>query len=352
MAQELKQETKDILKAAHHWMVVLENPDVSVTDQQRFEAWHSESPLHADIYDRVVTYREAIKTLPGEAFDADLHKLSVRERMYQAFNGISAVLGDTGAKLALASTAMVVVAALLILPARIDAPAELGKFAVSVSHSSNVGEVARLNLADSSIVTLGASSEIRVSFDLAQRRIELVRGEAFFEVSPDPKRPFTVSADRLIATAIGTAFDVRSSGGIQRVTVAEGQVEVSHPFIISGQPTLMFSTKKLSPGQSISATPLEGMDEPTTVDPGRVAAWREGRLLYSGASLAEVVADANRYSSVPIEIEPNLIDLQDRQIRGVFLGNDVEKLLLSVAELLPVTVDRTDPTKVVLRSRD
>lgn len=353
MAHELKQETREILEAAHEWMVALEDPNVSVAERRRFEVWQAQSPLHADVYDRVITYREAIKTLPNDAFDDDLHELSFRERIHRVLETIWSTFSHTRTKLALTSTAVVAIVVLMIFPALKHEPAvEVDVPPVVNSHSSSIGEVVRVSLSDASVVTLGAYTEIRVAFDDNRRQIELVRGEAFFEVSPDPERPFAVSVGRLTATALGTAFDVRSSGDISRITVAEGQVEVSHPFIIGGQSTSITSRENLSSGQSISATTAAGLGDRVTIDRASVAAWREGRLLYRGASLAEVISDANRYSAVPIEVEPDLAGVDGRQIRGVFLGHEVENLLLSVAEVLPVTVDRTDPSRIVLRSRN
>uniref|UniRef100_UPI001C302E07 FecR family protein n=1 Tax=Stenotrophomonas sp. GbtcB23 TaxID=2824768 RepID=UPI001C302E07 len=71
-----------------------------------------------------------------------------------------------------------------------------------------IGELQRIDLADGSVVTLGPDSAIAHTFTQEFRHIELLQGMAFFSVAPDKVRPFRVQAEGLIATVLGTAFDV------------------------------------------------------------------------------------------------------------------------------------------------
>ena len=60
------------------------------------------------------------------------------------------------------------------------------------------GEIENIGLPDGSQVTLGPDSAIRLQFDLALRRVELLAGMAFFDVIPDAARPFSVETGRLV----------------------------------------------------------------------------------------------------------------------------------------------------------
>ena len=60
-----------------------------------------------------------------------------------------------------------------------------------------VGEVRRVPLADGSTAAINTDSRLRVAIDDASRRIEIARGEAFFEVAHDKARPFVVAAGKV-----------------------------------------------------------------------------------------------------------------------------------------------------------
>ena len=90
--------------------------------------------------------------------------------------------------------------------------------------TTGLGEQHSEVLPDHSVVELNTQSEIRVGFTAAERRVELVRGEAFFDVAKDPARPFIVVTDLATAKAVGTRFSVYRALSGTIVTVAEGRV--------------------------------------------------------------------------------------------------------------------------------
>ncbi|MEM8984814.1 MAG: FecR domain-containing protein, partial [Pseudomonadota bacterium] len=218
------------------------------------------------------------------------------------------------------------------------------------TYDTDVGEIRTITLSDGSEITLGAASAVSVTLAAQRRSVTLDRGEAFFAVSSDPSRPFAVQVDQLTVTVVGTAFDVRRSADVLRVAVAEGVVDVSQPFAIGDRATDINDNKRLRKGETVTATVHDGISAISAINPATVGNWRDGRLQYDGVSLAEVVADANRYSKIPIQLEPLPPEVEGRLVRGVYRGNDVENLLLSVAELLPITIDRSDPGLIVIRS--
>jgi FecR protein len=76
-----------------------------------------------------------------------------------------------------------------------------------------------VTLADGSHVELNSQSAIAIHYDAGQRRVRLLEGEAWFEVSPDPVRPFVVEASGGTVTALGTAFNVDAEKERAHVTV-------------------------------------------------------------------------------------------------------------------------------------
>src|SRR4029077_19161785 len=92
--------------------------------------------------------------------------------------------------------------------------------------STDIGERSLLVLADGSKVTLNTASAVHADYTGPERRVTLVRGEAFFDVAKDHTRPFVVSAGSRNVIAVGTAFDVRLQDRRVRVTLVEGKVRV------------------------------------------------------------------------------------------------------------------------------
>jgi transmembrane sensor len=89
------------------------------------------------------------------------------------------------------------------------------------------GETRLLALADGSRVHLNASTEIRVRLREYAREVDLVEGEALFDVTHDAARPFRVRARGAMAQALGTQFDVRLDGDELRIAISRGRVAVS-----------------------------------------------------------------------------------------------------------------------------
>ncbi len=92
------------------------------------------------------------------------------------------------------------------------------------------GETKVVALKDGSVVTLNTASEIVVNYSDGLRSVELVRGEALFDVAKNRARPFVVAAGDTNVRVVGTSFSVShfEAAPIQ-VLVREGIVEVFKP---------------------------------------------------------------------------------------------------------------------------
>ncbi|NML40140.1 DUF4974 domain-containing protein [Chitinophaga sp. G-6-1-13] len=89
------------------------------------------------------------------------------------------------------------------------------------------GERKTFRLADASTVHLNGGSQLRCVLTGSRRELWL-EGEAYFEVAPDPARPFVVHASGVNIHALGTAFNVKAYHGQPscETTLLEGAVEV------------------------------------------------------------------------------------------------------------------------------
>ena len=90
-----------------------------------------------------------------------------------------------------------------------------------------VGERADHRLSDNSVVHLNADSKIAMRYSPAARDLSLEQGEALFEVTHDPARPFRVAVQAATVTAVGTVFDVDLVDKAVEVRVFKGTVLVA-----------------------------------------------------------------------------------------------------------------------------
>jgi transmembrane sensor len=83
-------------------------------------------------------------------------------------------------------------------------------------------------LPDGSVVTVNKGSSISYlsKFKGHTRKVTL-KGEAFFNVTPNKEKPFIISVNDVLITVVGTAFNVKSINGNTEVVVESGIVKVT-----------------------------------------------------------------------------------------------------------------------------
>ncbi|MEP1444570.1 MAG: FecR domain-containing protein [Paraglaciecola sp.] len=192
-------------------------------------------------------------------------------------------------------------------------------------------------LDDGSTVYLNFNSVINVSINKTHRNIELVKGEAFFEVAKDPSRPFIVKAGNTSAAALGTAFAVKRDGEAgSQITITEGRVKVEiHP---STSSSLAISTKQtavLQANESITSTGRDLSDIKIT-EASIATAWRRGVLVFNNTPLEEVLAEIERYTAYAIQA--NLGHRADEKITGTFFINQLDEQLSTLIASLDLIV--------------
>lgn len=193
--------------------------------------------------------------------------------------------------------------------------------------TTTVGEVRHVPLADGSAVILNTDTRMGVALRRDVRRVRISDGEAWFQVAKDAARPFVVEAGPVRVQAVGTAFSVRRLEGGADVLVTEGVVEAwlvgaekDRTRISAGE------TAQVREGQAVVASTSEGgeMD--------RRLAWRAGKIELEGETLADAVAQFNRFNRRKLVLQDPR--LGGRRLYGVFRANDPEGFSRSVAVIL------------------
>jgi len=336
-------------RQAADWVVRLRSPERAANCEQEFAEWLRASPLHVREYLRVVEVWDALAhpgidagnsraQLVRDAGDSGVIEMQITAAVAPA----PTPRHRGGLRWAAVSASVSIGLALAYVVWR-----SLGMLDVSTA----IGEQRSAVLPDRSIVELNTQSEIRVAYSSHERHVELVRGEAFFEVSKDPTRPFIVSTQFATARAVGTRFSVYRTPSGTIVTVAEGRVLVRDTQ--AGEDSVAGPAGHTQAVEVVSGTQAEaGPGRPVQmrqVDVNRLLAWRERRLIFEGEALAKVVQEFNRYNSPPLEIvDPRLLD---QRISGIFGANDPESLLDFLAKVDHISVSRADPRAVRIGDR-
>jgi len=185
------------------------------------------------------------------------------------------------------------------------------------NYQTALGERRVVTLADGSRLSLDSNSEVRVAYSLRGRDLELLRGQARFEVAHDSAKPFVVAAGDVFVRATGTDFDVDLPAGVVVVTLLQGRVSVAdirHRVALNAGEQLTFA-----PGRA-----------PAVVDanPADVLAWQSGQVVFHNAPLSAVIERLNRYDKAQFTLaDPGLAALR---VSGTFNTGDA----MAIADIL------------------
>ena len=311
-----------ISSQANEWLVQRKSGNFTADQQRALEAWLNEDPSHRTAYDAACEFWRALDGLSA----ADIAEIRESSRL----RTVGAARKSFRVRPALAFCVLVLMA-LTIAPLIPLWTAE---------YRTQPGEINSIRLPDGSTVQLNTESAISVDFGQGRRRIELLGGEAFFQVVSDPVRPFDVISQGVQVRALGTAFDVRRSDDALIVSVFEHAVEVS------------FQDRKppkiLSEGAQ-SSIDRDGTQDVSRIDPRHAGAWREYRMVFDESPLEDVIAELNRYRRGFICIADN--DLERIQVTGIFDTRNTDAALNTIEQSLPVRIYRFPGGIVVLSLR-
>lgn len=189
---------------------------------------------------------------------------------------------------------------------------------MTADHVAARGERQSLTLTDGTAVLLDADSAIAVEFSDHERRVRLLRGAAFFDVTP-ASVPFIVAAAGGEVRVMGTGFDVRLLDDRAVVTLEHGSVAVSAG--PAAPPVVLEPGQKADFGQT-GVGAVEGTDLQDAL------AWRAGRFVFYRARLGDVLGEIERYRAGRIVIVPPA--LAEERVTGSFMLSDPEAALTSL----------------------
>lgn len=370
-----------ISEEAAEWFIEFRTGDIDASARRAFDAWVRSSPEHLRAYVEVAAIwnegsaLDAERTLDIDILTARVHAednvVSLELRSPEAPGRLTPgnACADVGSTMDAAqpqahlqSRRFAVAASVAFLTFATATLLWFGLYRVP-TYATDVGEQRSIRLPDGSTVELNSRSRLRVRFTEAERTVELLEGQALFNVAKNPARPFIVRSDETRVRAVGTQFDVYKKRGGTIVTVVEGRVAVvtdpshsgagasaavgpsrsalSAPFAVSnteeGSAKEEGATKRvdskrsegklgersgagaavfLNAGEQLTVT-AQAAPQPTRVNVAAATAWTQRQLVLESAPLTEVAEEFNRYSTRKLVVEDSATNAL--RLSGVFV---------------------------------
>lgn len=304
------------------------------TEPEELNAW-LENPLHfrafeefGGIWDRTEVLSVLADVFPRQTMAPPAPARRTVSRGWVAATGLAAC----------------VAAALFFVGPRIHsgaAPAATLVTGTLQVFSTTTGQRDSQMLPDGSLLSLNTDSEVAVDMSAGRRELRLRRGEAHFEVAHDAARPFIVTVGDHAVRAVGTAFNIRRRGDSEAdVLVTSGTVNITGDA----------NSATLNAGQLL-ALRADGTRRITTLNAEAVEsqlAWRRGVLIFDGQTLAQAIAEIDRYTPKHIRLAEQA--LGEKRIVGYFPTDDMRQLLQSLQANFGVAVTEDD-TQILLSAR-
>ncbi len=324
--------------AAFEWLAEANSGAPLAGDRRlAFQAWLDADPAHADAFAQAQTLWADLdwaETLNAPAFDRTGASLSPPSGVSRRPRAGRAAPARRVRNVAAAAIAAGLAFALVAGPGVYRMATQVLQVQ-TMEAATGTGEIRHIALADGSRVTLGGRSSVRIRFAHDKREVQLLGGDAYFEVAPDAQRPFIVRNGGLAATAVGTAFEVNHGDSVRRVSVTEGLVRA-----ITDTESVMLTAghrARWTPGGALT---IEAFD-PTIA--GR---WREQRAAFRDAPLGQVVETLNRYHPHGVFLaDPTLADLP---VSGAFRFDQMELALNAIGAAQGLRVQRDGEMRLVI----
>ncbi|THB68345.1 MAG: DUF4974 domain-containing protein [Gammaproteobacteria bacterium] len=312
----ISQDNQEIAQQASAWFALFDSGEVSAEQYLEFELWRGQSEQHAIAYADIELMWEELKharsSLPVLNKETNIVPITKKRKPIRKM-------------IAMAASVMFVAFCLNLYWNNL-----LG-YTTTAS-----GEISELKLDDNSVVTLSSESAAKIAYDSSHRNVYLKEGEAYFKVSADPDRPFTVIVKDVSVTALGTEFNIKVKADSIEVTGVVHDISI----VTSNRKPVI-----LTPGQQLiygdgGATAVSSVDTKDTT------LWQQHKIVFRDKPLVEVVEELNRYSSQTIKIVDK--SLEQKKVSGLFSTNATGQAIKDIVKILKIESTEVTPYLLLL----
>ena len=322
----------DIDDIAIDWVALHARGPLSDADRLAFEAWYDADFRHQGAYLRAQGLWESLERtrVPAEWIAGDL-PVEQRPPLFAQAQAVRPSLDRRRLLIGAGALAASATGAAIVL----TRPQSL-----RTAH----GELRKVPLPDHSLANLNTDSHVEVEVTPTVRHVRLVKGEAWFDVAKDPQKPFVVAVDDIRVQAIGTAFSVRRFTAGVEVIVTEGIVETwseadapARRRLVAGEAAFVETATHTI---SVAANP----------DIENRLAWRDGNIVLKNDTLADAIAEFNRYNTQKIVVsDPALLD---KRFVGVYSLDKPDQFADAVKTLTGASIAMSDNNITIGRDKN
>lgn len=207
---------------------------------------------------------------------------------------------------------------------------------LTADYCTQTTETRTIQLADGSTIILNTQSAVKVNLGQDLRSVQLVKGEALFEVSRNPERPFVVNSQFGQTRVLGTQFTVREQNNRDTVSVIQGTVAVNlrqqAPVILKANDQVTLTAQQVSPVNKVASTSS--------------SAWAKGYLVFENANLDSVMNEIGRYQKGAVIFKNK--QAKKLKVNGRFDIKHSGKALEALEQTLPIKLYRLTPWLTVI----
>lgn len=315
--------------------------EASPEERRELQAWLAEAPDHQSFFNEI---KHSWEEQPTEAVDSSfmfdlesgrrlLRKKLEKEEEISGKPIVGKPQTDRFSTWKIAATIFLLVISLsAVMTAQFwEAP--------MVRYATSNMEQRIITLPDGSEVRLNRDSEISFAENLAGKTRELhLEGEAFFEITKNPDRPFFVYTDDAVVKVLGTSFNVKENNKNEViVAVKEGLVSLDHHGPNKEKSVVRLSADELGIlSENVTSIAVE------QADVGNYLSWMSGELAFDDMYFDRVVKQLERIYGIECELaDPSLANLR---LTAYSDNVHLDEVLQSIALALDITYQKHQGT--------
>ncbi len=197
---------------------------------------------------------------------------------------------------------------------------------VSSTIYAPMGSRVSFNLPDGTTGMLNSGSHLNYSIPFIPDRKVTLEGEAWFNVKSDEDHPFKIVTGDLLVRVLGTSFNICAYSPEEYIEIV---LEVGKMELVNNRNNEIIM---MNPAERLFYQ--DGIIKKTLTDPKKYYAWTEGKLIFKGDPMKEVIRRIERWYNVKIEIsDPELLDYS---LWGTFEDDKLEDVMRFLSMTSPL----------------
>lgn len=301
-----------------------EDPSWGADDQRELEMWLEQSPRHKVVFWRLEKGWSEVDRVAALDIAPVSPEVNAAERWASRLGAVRHRLGFAIA----ASILPLMFAGFLFIADRPEP--QWDQFA------TQIGQRKLVALPDGTQIDLNTDSRIRISMTSNARVVYLDRGEAYFDVSHDKRRPFIVTVGDRRITVLGTQFAVRRQADRIVTGVVQGRVQVGRLLGKNMRDVLILQRGDMAVSDKNQTLAL--YNDPHQVE--NLIGWQRGLIVLDRSTLGEAAQQFNRYNQRKLVVRDN--ETAAIPIGGAFRSTNVDGFARILSQVYGLQVQASD----------